>query len=731
MKRILPVLSYIIAAICAMTVYSCTELESEIVPEVEDNTVQEDNANEVTLLTIGIHGADADTKLSHVEGTLEGKKVMFTYWSEGDKIIANPSPADESKAYVFNLADGKDTGIGVFACTSYPNGYAPGNYQSNAWTLYFPGDRIQGEQDYLNISYTNQVQNGNSNTDHLKNYHTLRYRLTAIDQSIFFDNSYIDLSGENLDESSCMKFNLSGLPSMVPVRIDLTYVNAKGSIDNLFYTHNHLDEYWFGVTPDNSKTATMTLTLEDFSETTDVTAYLMMSNATMEVVAGGRFRVSVTASDGKKYYCDKTIGKTVTIKGGTLNSITCGTWQEAGNIDGFDNPDEGVVVLQEATKGNGTDIIIMGDGFSATDAHFGASGDYDAIMRQAYADFFSVEPFSSLKDYFNVYYIKAVSEDEHDAVPHPQNGATQGVAKTAFSTEFEINSTNITGNNNAALSYAKQAIKTKGGKGGTACDESTAVTRADKSLIMVMTNVACYAGTCSLSWSRDNVNDYANSYSVAYTALGIEKDANQRRWTTVHEAGGHGFGKLADEYGGYVYTSFNGVPWTELDNNHIYGVFRNVDKHWGAEEKEVCVLTPEPEVTTASNVYWSDLVSMYSSTENLGVYVGGNTFETFYCRPTANSIMRNQFGENGQFFNAASRWAIWYRLMRLTGSTEATQYKSSLEEFLNFDSGLTITQNQPLAKSMSESYPDDCFNPTAPPVLIQGHWENGRFITEE
>ena len=93
--------------------------------------------------------------------------------------------------------------------------------------------------------------------------------------------------------------------------------------------------------------------------------------------------------------------------------------------------------------------------------------------------------------------------------------------------------------------------------------------------------------------------------------------------------------------------------------------------------------------------------------------------------------MRNQFGENGQFFNAASRWAIWYRLMRLTGNTEATEYKSSLAEFLIFDSGLTITKNQPLAKSMSESYPDDCFNPTAPPVLIQGHWENGRFITEE
>lgn len=729
MKHTLSEILYGFAAVCAIAVCSCTEIESEIIPE-EGNIAQE--ALEATRLTIGLHGEGADTKLTYVEGDYEGRKAMYTYWSEGDVIIANATPSNEDNAYEFNLIDGDGTGNGVFECTISPNGYTPDNFNSNAWTIYFPGSRIQGEQDYLDISYSDQVQTGDNNTGHLKNYHSLRYRLTPIDQSIRFNNSYIDLSGDNLDESACMKFNISNLPSMIPVKIELTYYDKNGSISSIFHTHNYLTEWWGETTRNSGTTATMALKLEDFTETTSVTAYMMMSNASVTVAAGGKFKVSVTSKAGTKYYCEKTIAKDVTITGGTLNTITCNSWQEAGNIDGFDNPEDGIVVLQEASVGNGTDIVIMGDGFSAAPEynHFGATGDYKTIMTQAYNDFFSIEPFTSLKPYFNVYYINAVSKDEHDAKPFTdaygnQNGATQGTAETAFATEFRQASTNISGNNSAVLSYAIQAIKTKGGKNGTTCDESTATTRAHKALIMVMANVQCYAGTCVLSWSDD---DYGKGWSIAYTALG--KTPEERKWTTIHEAGGHGFGKLADEYGGSV--SFNTNQWTELSGQHSAGVSRNIDRHWGtAETNEGYTINPPVESTTVDNVYWSDLVSTYSDSENMGVYVGANTLDLFFCRPTENSVMRNQFAENGHFFNAASRWAIWYRLMRLTESQTETPFKASKNRFLSFDQNLTITKNDIQTRSASGSVYVDAFTPTAPPVLIKGHWENGILITEE
>jgi hypothetical protein len=116
------------------------------------------------------------------------------------------------------------------------------------------------------------------------------------------------------------------------------------------------------------------------------------------------------------------------------------------------------------------------------------------------------------------------------------------------------------------------------------------------------------------------------------------------------------------------------------------------------------------------------------ATEGLGVYRGGFTYTNLYCRPSENSTMRNQFAENGQYFNAISRWAIWYRVMKLTGGTSASQFKDSFAQFIEFDKTLTITKSGVQTKGLEVS--ESTFVPTAPPVLVQGHWENGRFITE-
>lgn len=134
-------------------------------------------------------------------------------------------------------------------------------------------------------------------------------------------------------------------------------------------------------------------------------------------------------------------------------------------------------------------------------------GTYAEIMTKAYDDFFSVEPYRSLKDYFNVYYINADSKDNHDAEPYfgvggAQNGAVNGSATTVFNTGFTPGTTSITGDDSMALEYAMQAIRTKGGKNGTACtDENEVSYRANRALMIVMVNVQCHAGTCSLVWT--------------------------------------------------------------------------------------------------------------------------------------------------------------------------------------------------------------------------------------
>lgn len=673
---------------------------------------------------IGFNESDVQTKLTHEEIDDNGRKGIISKWEEDDIISLNGHPSTTDYQYSLVLDSGAGTVYGTFKLS--------GSYaiQSYVWALYYPGDRVKFEEDFLKFSYLNQTQSGNGNINHLKEFHSIRY-IESSDQSYININDMtdIDFTGSNIQQSGCLKFNLSGLEAMVPTEITLEYFDASGNVVECFYTYNTLSSYYGSYPPVNERKASITLTLEDFTETTDITAYIMMSNGDVEVKQDGKFRVTVTNTEGNKYYCEKTIKADATLSGGELNTITCTSWTKMSPKDGMVDPKNAVVVLQEKTIGNGTDIIIMGDGY--IEDNIGEGSIYETVMKQAYSDFFTVEPFASLKEYFNVYYINAVSNEAHDAVPHSSgNGAVQGDSDTIFNTQFTAGSTHISGNDAATVSYAMQAIRSKGGPRGTPCtDEDEVYARAHKALIIVMINVDCHAGTCYLRSTY--TEDYGNSYSVAYTA--VNESDNMRKWTMIHEAGGHGFGKLLDEYSTNKYVSFDSGIWDQFKQSRNIGIGRNIDIYWGSGYPGSAKMNwngtikqNTVEVTSDSNVYWKELISSYSS-ENIGVYEGANTVTNFYCRSTPNSIMNAQFAENGQFFNAISRWAIWYRLMRLTGVDVGTDFDSSLSKFLEFDSTLTIIQNTgefASTKSINE------VEPTSPPTIILGRWENGHFIEE-
>lgn len=704
---------------------SCSDEWEQQLPE---NTQEE---QQVLTLVATLPDADAESRLAYVS---MGGKAFKTFWESDDQLVANASPGNENHAYLFTLKEGAGESVGTFECNTTPNGYLPENFHTNAWTIYYPGSKIQGEQDFFDFSYVGQVQSGNNNYDHIADYHSLRLTCGDGNSSFGFATTYIDFSSESVEQSACMRFQLSGFETaIVPKKIELMYADPNGNYQSCFHTYNYLDGWWSGATPHYDTSSKLSLELTDFEATNSITAYMMMSNYPVSLQQGGKMRVCVITEDGKRYCCDKEISANITLKGGLMHRITCSSWTEesVSSYDGMETPEGNIVVLQEATVGNGTDIVIMGDGFA--ESHF-ANGNYETIMRQAYDDFFSVEPYASLKEYFNVYYINAVSKEDHDAVPHYSgNGATNGDAVTIFNTKFTEGSTNITGNNGMVRQYAQQAIRYKGGKGGTECTDAEAGKRADLSLSMVMVNVPCHAGTCSLSWVESEDWDYGYALSIAYTSLNPSEE--DRRLTTVHEAGGHGFGKLADEYGGFIFNTFNTAVWNNLSAIHTFGVSRNVNEYWGQEERNDGWNLPWTD-TTVDNVYWTELLNSaysYVSDEGLGIYRGGNTYNHLFCRSTDNSIMRNHFAnvENGQYFNAISRWAIWYRLMRLTGSTTATRFKNSLEEFVAWDQTIQNRWSTSATTRSVNYVEDNQLLPLAPPVMIEGRWVNGRLVLME
>ena len=95
----------------------------------------------------GLPDEEPQTKLTYYETLVSGRTALKTLWSNDDKLVATPTPSNEDNSYVFSLTEGAGKSRGTFECKTLPNGYLPENFTSNAWTIYFPGSKIQGEED--------------------------------------------------------------------------------------------------------------------------------------------------------------------------------------------------------------------------------------------------------------------------------------------------------------------------------------------------------------------------------------------------------------------------------------------------------------------------------------------------------------------------------------------------------------------------------------------------------
>ena len=325
-----------------------------------------------------------------------------------------------------------------------------------------------------------------------------------------------------------------------------------------------------------------------------------------------------------------------------------------------------VTTLQTATKGNGIDIVLMGDGYSDRQI---ADGTYDNTMNTAMEKFFSEEPYKTYRDHFNVYSVKAVSATE---------GYEHG--NTAFSGFFG-DGTLVGGNDNQVFNYALKAIDNE---------------RMNEALVVVMMNSTRYAGTCYM-YHPSVTEGYGNGVSVSYFPVG--EDENALAQVLHHEAGGHGFAKLADEY---AYESMGAIPATEVtttkEEQTNWGWWKNVDF-----------------TNNLNEIRWSRFINdtRYAN-DGLGAYEGGLTYWTGVWRPTENSIMRHNTGG----FNAPSREAIYYRIHKLAYG-DSWQY--DYEEFVKYDA-----INRKAAASSYNPYRPTNYKPLHAPVVIRKSWKEAQ-----
>lgn len=308
------------------------------------------------------------------------------------------------------------------------------------------------------------------------------------------------------------------------------------------------------------------------------------------------------------------------------------------------------VALQTATEGNGIDIVLMGDGYSDRQV---ASGRYEADMRKAMEAFFSKEPYTSFRHLFNVYMVNLVSKREGCS-----NDYTYG--ETALNCKIKSDGVSVSADTGDVFSYAKEIF-------GEQKYEYNDGPRIDESTLIVIMNSNAYAGVCYMTQPKyNNTKSYGNGSSLSFFSLCGNDDLFTN--LLIHEACGHGFAKLADEY----YSSGNGAinnrGYYEIKDFEQWGWYKNVDATIG-------------EPLTAQTIKWKHFLNDARYDGLVGIYEGAYTFAKNAYRPSEESIMRHVRGSDGEF-NAPSREAIYYRIHKLAYGDSWTY---DFEEFADYD----------------------------------------------
>jgi hypothetical protein len=181
-------------------------------------------------------------------------------------------------------------------------------------------------------------------------------------------------------------------------------------------------------------------------------------------------------------------------------------------------------------------------------------------------------------------------------------------------------------------------------------------------------------------------------------------------YTLIHELGGHGIARLADEY------VEPGYEKTRLPNSVKEYLTTRWSQRWGLYGNVDCN-------STANTVRWTHILSdSRFATENLGVYEGAHQYGYGIYRSSETSTMRNS---GLLYFNAPSRELIYKAvMMRSEGDSWLNNY--DYEEFVAFDEAARkeYAQSRSLFPPTSDEELRMINSRHRPPTFIEGSWRN-------
>lgn len=299
---------------------------------------------------------------------------------------------------------------------------------------------------------------------------------------------------------------------------------------------------------------------------------------------------------------------------------------------GYEYGEDEWITLQKATKGNngGINIVLLGDGFNAKDI---ASGKYLNDIKQEVEYFFGIEPYKTYRDYFNVY--TAIPLSTESGV-----GTVNTIRYNRFNTTF-TGGVGLKADYDEVFDYALSA-------------PTVNKDNLNQTLIIMVPNSTDYGGICQM-WEDGSAIAFCPQSTYGYPL--------DTRGVIQHEAGGHGFGKLGDEYIYHnAFIDFCGCSCCghvlEFNAAKSLGWYDNLE------------LTGK-----MHSVGWSHLIFDDRYSDIVDIYEGGYMHNRGVFRSEPNSCMNNDI----PYYSTISRESIVKRIKAYAGETY------SFEDFVKND----------------------------------------------
>ena len=299
---------------------------------------------------------------------------------------------------------------------------------------------------------------------------------------------------------------------------------------------------------------------------------------------------------------------------------------------GYQYGEDEYLTLQRATKGNngGINIVILGDGYDAKNI---SDGSYLTDMQQQIEYFFGIEPYTTYRDYFTVYTAFPLSTETGV-------GSVNTIRYNRFGTTF-TGGVGLKCDYDMVFDYAMKAPTVNSGN-------------LDQTLIIIVPNSTDYGGICQM-WESGAAIAFCPKSTYGYPL--------DSRGVIQHEAGGHGFGKLGDEYI-YHNAFIDACGCTccghvkELSWCKALGWYDNLELTGKMHE-----------------VGWSHLIFDPRYSDIVDIYEGGYMHNRGVFRSEQNSCMNNDI----PYYSTISRESIVKRIKRYAGE------QFDFEEFVAHD----------------------------------------------